>query len=135
MMTAHPHRHCHHRHRSSREPQPPCSLVGGATTIQNSQCSWRSQLYPACRSGPSLQGPAPSHLPFCASISLLCGPDHPTNSSVLCLLVQGSGIGCWEETGGGDLWQGYLMMNAVCKTQPLTCLQPNGGHRTVMVHR
>lgn len=37
--------------------------------------------------------------------------------------------------GGGELWQGYLVMNAVNKAQPLTYLQLGGGDQTVMVHR
>ena len=97
-------------------PAPTCTAVTGVYLpgSRNLPITWRAgpplsrtpsahdghRLYPACRSGPSLQGPAPSHLPFCASVSLLCELDHPTNSSVLCLRVQGRRVGCWEETGG-----------------------------------
>ena len=100
VMTARPHLHCSHRGLSSREPQPPYHLAGGATTIQNSQCPRRSQAVPSLQIWAKPAGACTIPSALLASVSLLCELDHPTNSSVLCLRVQGRRVGCWEETGG-----------------------------------
>ena len=101
-MTAHPHWHCHHRRRSSWEPQPPCPPVGGATTIQNSQCPQRSQAVPSLQ----IWAKAAGACTVPSALLCFCLPAVWARSSYKFFSSLPVGPGEWSGVLGGDWGEG-----------------------------